>query len=203
MLNWLRSIYHSSNIQHLIPYEVRKDLQWWHKFLPIYNGVSLMEYDEWSVVFSSDRCLTGCGGFWNGNYFHVQFPPHILQMKLHITALEILSVVLCLKLWGSFFKGQRILVLCDNQAVSQLICSGKSRSVFLQNALREICFLVAVNEFQLKGQFIEGSSNILSDILSRWHLHSDSRDRFLEMTDDYDLHEHKVPAEMFSFIIDW
>ena len=51
MLNWLRSIYHSSNIQHSIPDEIRKDLLWWHKFLPIYNGISLMEYDEWSVVF--------------------------------------------------------------------------------------------------------------------------------------------------------
>ena len=203
MLNWLRSIYHSSNIQHSIPDEVRKDLLWWHKFLPIYNGISLMEYDEWSVVFSSDSCLTGCGGFWNGNYFHIQFPTSILQMKLHITALEILSVVLCLKLWGKFFKGQRILVLCDNQAVSQVICSGKSRSLFLQNALREICFLAAVNEFQLKGQFIQGSSNIFSDILSRWHLHSDSEERFLELTSDYVLHEHKVESDMFNFINDW
>ena len=203
LLNWLRSIYHSSNIIHLIPDEVRKDLEWWHRFLPLYNGISLMEYDEWSVVFSSDSCLTGCGGFWKGNFFHVQFPPRILQMKLHITALEILSIVLCLKLWGRFFKGQRILVLCDNQAVSQVICSGKSRSLFLQHALREICFLASVYEFQLKGQFIEGSSNNIADILSRWHLHSDSKERFLELTGDFNLCEHSVDEEIFDFIHDW
>ena len=203
MLNWLRCIYHSSNFHHSIPYEVRKDLQWWYKFLPLYNGISLMEYDEWSVIFSSDSCLTGCGGFWNGNYFYVQFPPSILQMALHITALEILSIVLCLKQWGRYFKGQRILILCDNQAVSQCLCSGKSRSIFLQNALREICFLAAVNEFQLKGQFIEGSSNRISDILSRWHLYSDSKERFLGLTGDYTLCEYRVETEMFSFINDW
>ena len=36
-------------------------------------------------------------------------------------------------------------------------------------------FLAAVNEFQLKGQFIEGSSNRISDILSRWHLFIDRK----------------------------
>ena len=121
-------------------------------------------------------------------------------MKLHITALEILSMVLCLKLWGRFFKGQRILVLCDNQAVSQVICSGKSSSLFLQHALREICFLASVYEFQLKGQFIEGSSKNIADILSRWHLHSE---RFLELTGDFNLCEHSVDEEMFDFIHDW
>ena len=108
-----------------------------------------------------------------------------------------------MKLWGRFFKGQRILVLCDKQAVSHAICSGKSKSVFLHSALREICFLAAVNEFQLKGQFIEGLSNILSDILSCCHLHSDSKDRFMELTGVYDLYEHKVNAEMLNFFNDW
>ena len=28
ILDWLRSIYHPSNVQHSISYEVRKDLQW-------------------------------------------------------------------------------------------------------------------------------------------------------------------------------
>ena len=126
-----------------------------------------------------------------------------IYFRLNFISPEILSVVLCLQLWGRFFKGQRILVLCDNQAVSQVICSGKSRSVFFQKALRKICILAAVNEFRLKGQFIEGSSNTLSDILSRWHFHSDSRDRFLELTDDADLYEHKGASEMFSFINDW
>ena len=108
-----------------------------------------------------------------------------------------------LKTMGQIFQRTENLVLCDNQAVSQCLCSGKSRSIFLQNALREICFLAAVNEFQLKGHFIEGSSYRTSDILSRRHLHSYSKERFLELTGDYTLCEYSVESEMFSFINDW
>ena len=106
----------------------------------------MMEYEEWSApdaIFSSDSCLTGCGGFWNGNYFHVKFPSEITEKNLHITALEIMSIIICLKLWGKFYRGKRIIVLCDNQAVSQVINSGKSKSEFLQNALREILLFIS------------------------------------------------------------
>lgn len=206
LLNWLRSIYRSSEFYHSIPEYVMKDLVWWHRFLPLYNGISMMEYEEWSApdaIFSSDSCLTGCGGFWNGNYFHSVFPTSIIQKNLHITALEILSIIICLKLWGKFFRGQRIIVLCDNQAVSQVLNSGKSKSEFLQNALREICFLAAVDEFQLRGQFISSSSNRLADILSRWDLSSHSAEKFLELTENYTLQEFEVAEDLFAFANDW
>ena len=96
MLNWLRSIYHSPVFQHAIPELVRKDLLWWNRILPLYNGVSMMEYENWSApdaIFSSDSCLTACCGFWNGKFFHVRFPEFILGRKLHISALEILAVI--------------------------------------------------------------------------------------------------------------
>lgn len=147
--------------------------------------------------------MTGCGGFWNGNYFHSVFPTSIIQKNLHITALEILSIIICLKLWGKFFRGQRIIVLCDNQAVSQVLNSGKSKSEFLQNALREICFLAAVDEFQLRGQFISSSSNRLADILSRWDLSSHTAEKFLELTENYTLQEFEVAEDLFAFANDW
>lgn len=206
LLNWLRSIYHSSDFYHSIPDYVKKDLEWWHRFLPLYNGISMMEFEQWSApdaIFSSDSCLCGCGGFWNGKYFHVEFPSEIIQQNLHITALEMLSIIICLKLWARFFKGQKIVVLCDNQAVSQVINSGKSKSEFLQNSLREICFLTAINEFQLKGQFIEGITNRIPDVLSRWHLSRQNEQKFMELTENFEIKECLVGTELFEFVNDW
>ena len=114
LLTWLMSLYKSDRfLKHIIPDFVKKDLIWWSRFLPIYNGVSMMLYEEWSspdAVFSSDSCLQGCGGFWKGAFFHSQFSREILEKNLHITALEVLSILVCLRLWGKNFKGQRILV---------------------------------------------------------------------------------------------
>ena len=96
LLIWLRSY----EFDHLIPLSVKKDLIWWNRFLPLYNGISLMEYENWSkpgAIFSSDRSLTACGGFWKGCYFHAEFPESILRHEFHISALEIFSIIICLK----------------------------------------------------------------------------------------------------------
>ena len=76
MFNWLRGIYSSSaSTSYLIPEEVRKDLLWWHRFLPVYNGISMMQTEKFSEpdsVFASDSSLSACGGFWHGTYFHAK-----------------------------------------------------------------------------------------------------------------------------------
>ena len=206
LLVWLRSIYSSSDSLHIIPTYVKKDLIWWNRFLPHYNGISLMEYENWSkpdAIFSSDSSLTGCGGFWKGCYFHAQFPEFILAQEFHIGVLEILSIIVCLKLWGKNFKGQRIVVYCDNQSVCQIINSGKSKSEILQDSLREICFLASCYEFELRAIHLSSAENRLSDVLSRWHLDDLNETRFKNLTEGYTLQEYKVSDTMFQFVNDW
>ena len=206
LLIWLRSIYSSSEFDHLIPLSVKKDLIWWNRFLPLYNGVSLMEYENWSkpdAIFSSDSSLTACGGFWKGCYFHAEFPESILRHEFHISALEIFSIIICLKLWGRKFKGHRIVVFCDNQSVCQIINSGKSKSEILQDSLREICFIASCYEFELRAQHLSSKENRISDILSRWHLDESNENRFKNLTEDYILQEYYVTEDMFSFANDW
>ena len=60
------------------------------------------------AIFSSDSCLSACGGFWQGNYFHSVFPDFIINKNWNINVLELLSIVICMKLWDKYFKGKRI-----------------------------------------------------------------------------------------------
>lgn len=41
-------------------------------------------------------------------------------------------------------------MFCDNESICQIINSGKTPNEILQNCLREIAFLAAVHEFQIK-----------------------------------------------------
>jgi hypothetical protein len=84
--------------------------------------------------------LSGCGGTLKERLFHVEFPHSILDEHLHINALEMLSVIACLKMWGTKFKGKIILIKCDIQVTVYVINTGKSRNSYLQCCLREICF---------------------------------------------------------------
>ena len=77
---------------------------WWQKFMPCYNGVSMMPWDDCSQpdqVASTDACLSCCGGWVQGEFRHAQFPAHILAQNLHINALELFAIVVALKLWAS------------------------------------------------------------------------------------------------------
>ena len=70
LLNWLRQAFPSNTvgsgykINRRIPKDAKKDLLWWPKFLPGYNGVSIMSLENWSSPdedLSSDTCLDGFG----------------------------------------------------------------------------------------------------------------------------------------------
>jgi hypothetical protein len=189
-----------------IPVYVKKDLLWWSEFLPLYNGVSMMAIEEWSSpdgVFACDACLDGCGGMFEGQYFHALFPCFVREQGLDINCLELLTICVCLRVWRADLCGKRITVKCDNNTSVIVLNSGASRHPFLQSCLREICFLAAIHQFEIRGVHIEGSKNRVPDLLSRWFQYPKARVEFAEATRDLDCREVLVEASMFSFSHNW
>ena len=43
----------------------QRNLKWFEKFLPLYNGISLYQHKNVDSVLYLDACLTGLGGRWN------------------------------------------------------------------------------------------------------------------------------------------
>ena len=206
MLKWLKVLYKEDMGLNPIPEYVKKDILWWYRFLPQYNGVSLMVYEEWSKpdsIVSSDACLTGCGGFWKGHYFHTKFPTFLSEQKLSINVLEMYSILICLRLWGKSLVGQKIQMFCDNEAVCQIINSGRTYNDVLQSCLREITFLAAKLEFQIKVVHISGVNNRIADSLSRWELDSCHKSNFKELTKEIKLKECQVTEDMFLITNNW
>lgn len=61
LLNWLRQI-QNSQLAEIVPEDIKRDLEWWYFFLPQFNGISMMDLEEWSEpdeIVASDACLTG------------------------------------------------------------------------------------------------------------------------------------------------
>ena len=151
--------------------DFRKDILWWRRFLREYNGVSMISSAVWSSpgeVFVTDACLTGGGGLCHDQYFHVAFPEGILAQSLDINCLELLTIVVALQLWGRRWSGLRLTVRCDNAVAVSALNSGRCRSLFLSACLREICYLAATYEFEIRAVHIPGEFNQDADLLSRW-----------------------------------
>ena len=206
LLNFLRGLPETG--LHALTQEVHKDLNWWASFLPLYNGISMMPMEGWSSpdeVFASDACLVGCGAWVSDikQYFHTTFPIHIQEAAGHINALELLTIIVACKVWGPPWAGKRILVQCDNEVSVVVINSGRTRDKFLQACLRELHFIAAVHEFEIRGIHIPGILNRIPDALSRWSLGPQYEAEFTALVGSQGASEVFVYDGLFDFSHDW
>ncbi|CAC5389407.1 unnamed protein product [Mytilus coruscus] len=179
ILNFLREFVSDDQCLELSE-EFKRDIFWWSEFLLIFNGISILSLEVWTEpdqFFSCDACLSGCGGISSSKYFHCAFPSFITEQNLHINSLELLTVIVCLKVWVR--RGKKICIYCDNYVSVQVINHGSSRSKFLQACLREIAFVCAINECEIKAIHLNGKDNRVSDLLSRWDLSPFYQSEFL------------------------
>jgi hypothetical protein len=106
------------------------------------------------------------------------------------------------KVWGRAWRGKKIIVQCENLASVIVLNSGRSRDHFLQSCVREIAYLSAIGEFQIRAVHIPGIDNRLPDLLSRWssEIH---RNQFLKINRSLAMSEVEAPERFFRFINDW
>ena len=204
VLNFLRDL--NAGGSPLIPIEVRRDLWWFKHFLCQYNGVSvipMMDRAPPDTLLASDACLVGFGAVCQQEFCKGRFPPQIQSLGLHISALEMLALIVSVKVWTNKFKGLLVGVKYDNLATVTVINSGRSRDPFMQACLRELCFVCAQGQFMVWAEHIPGISNRLPDLLSRWDLGTGAAEEFRHQTLGLGLEEVDVPVDYFSFHHDW
>ena len=56
--------------------QTRKDIFWWYKFLPQFNGTAILWFETFKPgqKITSDASLVGAGGMWGKQFYHVRFP---------------------------------------------------------------------------------------------------------------------------------
>ena len=69
----------------------------------------------------------------------------------------------------------------------------------MQSCLREICFVAAINEFQIRGNSISGVDNRLADYLSRWNQNDSLRNMFYKEAGNCNIIHDFVPEVYLSF----
>jgi hypothetical protein len=185
--------------------QFKKDIIWWAKFVRSFNGVTLIPDMIWSKpdqVFSTDACLTGGGGWSNHKkFFWFKFPDFILNKSgIHINYLELLVVVVACRVWFHHIVNKRIQIYCDNMATVLTINSGRTKDPLMLELLRELAFLNASNNTQIRAIHISGVSNRRADKLSRYHM-----DENINMYDviDSTWTYSEIPDEFFKLKNNW
>jgi hypothetical protein len=149
--------------------DCRADLLWWESFAPQWNGQCFLApailMQPSSTVTSDASGTWGCGGIYQEQWF--QFTWSKDWHPVHITAKELVPIVLAAILWGNKWQGQAVLFQCDNQAVVHCIKAHTSKDPLVMQLLRCLFMLAATHNFYPLATHIAGIDNGPADALSR------------------------------------
>ena len=156
---------HASQQIHLTP-EFRRDLRWFAKFLPLYNGISLYDHRPVDHTLELDACLTGLGGRWCDFVYHLPIP--LGFMNWSIVQLEMVNILLAVKLFHAHWASKKVLIKCDNEAVVSVLRSGRTKDPYLGACARNIWYICALADIDAQYVHVRGLDNRVADLLSRW-----------------------------------
>ena len=110
------------------------DLQWWHKFLSEWHGVSFWLFPglspEADIELSSDAAGSlGYGAFLRGLWFTGSWSP--LQAQQSTAYKELFPVVVAAHIWGDMWCRRHVLFHSDNDAVVHILNSRRPKSLAL------------------------------------------------------------------------
>ena len=146
--------------------DFKRDLKWFGKFLPLYNGISLYNHKTVDSVLDLDACLIGLGPCWGQWVYHL--PLQLGYGSYSIVHLEMVNIFLALKVFRYFWQKCKILIRCDNQAVVTVLNTGKTRDPYLAACAQNVWYLASVHDIDLQYVHIRGEHNKIADCLSRW-----------------------------------
>ena len=184
--------------------DIKKDLLWWKQFMVTFNGVELIIPITVSCNVLGDATLSG-GGAWNVvrlEYWSRKFPFQYQTPDYPIHLKEFWTVLVQVKIWGSFWSGKRVAIHCDNVAVVQTINCLKPKDPELQKCLREFLYYVTLYKFEPVMVRIPTKDNSIADFISRNHSIQDIEKMFLE-NGLSNMKPVAIPDAQFEFIADW
>ncbi|XP_055340730.1 uncharacterized protein LOC129589861 [Paramacrobiotus metropolitanus] len=151
--------------------EFHADLQWWIRFLPLWNGTTSFIEPNWtdcaSLQIFTDACGSGCGAIFGCRWFYISWPDSILCVQPHITWLEMAPIFFACSNWGSQWHGKRLTFFTDNQAVSQVWAKFSCKHSGVMDLVRAIHFEAARHNFHIRIKYLPGCENLAADALSR------------------------------------
>ena len=197
MLELLRAHFGQEKIQ--LTDDFHRDLNWFLKFLPTFNGVSFFKHISIQATIELDACLQGLGAVCNNQIYAIKIPPNFQNYT--IVHLEMLNELVAVRLWRYYWKQKSILIKCDNQAVVSVLTSGRTQDRILAAIARNILLELAVCDIKLKVIHVLGKDNPIADLLSRWFITANPHQKFKNFLSCPEwLHPHPNITDISWFI---
>ena len=162
MLDTLRAAHKQDTI--VVDPEFRRDVNWFTKFLPKFNGVAYFNHKPIHTHAELDASLQGLGAMCGQEIYAIALP--IGYQNYNIVHLEMINILVAVRTWAPQWQGRKVVIHCDNQAVVSVLNSSHSRDMTLAAMVRNINMITAHLDIDLITEHIEGKLNVIADTLS-------------------------------------
>lgn len=181
---------------------VRADLCMWLEFFSDFNGISVFHDRFWTsncdaqlFTDSAAGIGLGFGAYFAGKWAYASWPDAWFTNGIadSIAVLELFPIVVALHIWGSFLKNKKIMFMCDNMSVVQILGSMSSKSPEIMVLLRALTLHCLKYNMVVKATHIPGKTNLLTDALSRLQI-----TKFRQLAPTAELEPETIPNHLWG-----
>ena len=181
--------------------EMKADLRMWKCFLTGFNGLVFWLPKAWDNNFDFEIFTDAAGKLGWGAICGTQWTFGKWSEKVvtdyEIPFKELFPIVLSCVLWGYKFKNRKVLFLCDNAAVVDIINKLSSTDPNIMILVRYLALITMKYNILFRGRHIEGVNNPISDSLSRLNLQ-----KFRQLAPQADRMPLDIPPDFKMFCRD-
>ncbi len=113
-----------------------------------------------------------------------------------------LNILIAIKLFEGQLNNKVVHVRSDSASSISILQTGRGRSDLMLNCARQIWYIAARSNISFRVSHIMGKHNIIPDLLSRRHLHTEYENRLLQLRDQHEATIINVEEQYFS-LQDW
>jgi hypothetical protein len=148
-----------------IPRIVKKDLEWWLRFLTSWSSISMIQFSRENHDLATDASgVKGIGGVYRRRIFSERMPAK--HRPKHIDWKEMFAVLHAFLLWHESWTGGVVRLACDNSVVVDAINKRSIRGITIR-PLQSIFLISAAFDIDLHAFWIPSEENIVADAASR------------------------------------
>jgi len=142
----------------------------WRGFLTEFNGTAAFLPTIWqdstTLHFYSDASRTrGYGAHFAGRWFSGQWPAPLHSWSIAVC--ELFPITLGVITWAADMEGQKVLILCDNLAVTHAINKQSAHCPKLMVLIRALTLQCLKSNILIRSNHIARYVNKLADLLSK------------------------------------
>lgn len=180
-----------------LTHSIKEDLKMWLFFIDFFNGSCIFPELNWSdnsvlqlYTDSSGTLSLGCAAMFGKHWVFMQWPKKWCKSPImaDLSFLEFVPIALAFHIWLPNFKGKKIILNTDNEALVTILNKKSSKSKYVMYLLRPFVLNMMLNNIQIKAVHVSGLNNGIADSISRkqW-------DRFRRLAPDADQQATLVP----------